>query len=63
MPVELTRVFRQSDAGFVALLTDLRSGIVTADSRCARAAVPPWHADDSDNQAAFSQVNTACKAA
>ena len=35
VPVELKRVFRQTDAGFAALLSNLRIGHVTAAERCA----------------------------
>ena len=40
VPVELKWVFRQADAGFVALLSNLRVGRVSAAERCAG---PPEH--------------------
>ena len=40
VPVELERVFRQRDAGFVALLSNLRSGRVTSADQCARPGLP-----------------------
>ena len=42
MPLELTRVFRQTDARFVRLLGEVRCGEVSADTQATLTALARW---------------------